>query len=461
MIRKYRLVWLLWIGLGVVATVSLTWAQDNPDRWVYQSMELLYQEGWIPHYPIEWVNSGNQLSRFEYAYYLKQFIFTHLERENQNTKLTPKTIETLQKLVAEFRTELADLGIKSTDFYGISPNLVNSEDHSNDGYQDLDSLLLKNKTGSSDQDLSKTQNPFYFYGQYYKELVQKFFLFIPTLAVRPDYISLLDGKLSSINIVYQPKLGLNPSFLVIKGNLPVKSNKFISGYYLFPIEENKLNNQMPLLSGLNDSVLVLMEEVNKIQQIDSLWRFDGPLLLDGYRKLETDLQNKLLLGNLNDGLKIGSLLVYTENPSNKSDFNLNNFGLPLNNLHQGTVPSLVDLDSLSGKYLQSLQINIQGSFTLTPRATVFGGFDFVYRNSDYGVERFLPSDTKASAGMQYHLNDYWTVLTYQSVVNSQSKDFLSTTSFGLEYNDWASLWMAYQLLNFDDPVLTGVVAFKF
>jgi hypothetical protein len=38
---------------------------------------------------------------------------------------------------------------------------------------------------------------------------------------------------------------------------------------------------------------------------------------------------------------------------------------------------------------------------------------------------------------------------------------LSTTSVGVRYNDWITLWLAYQCINFNDQKVTGTVTFQF
>jgi hypothetical protein len=237
------------------------------------------------------------------------------------------------------------------------------------------------------------------------------------------------------------------------------------GYYLFPIEESKLDSlvvEKYVNSKLNDSVLALLDEVNQIQQIDSLWRFNGVLPLSGYLPMVTDLKARPLVGNLDQGMKIGGLLIYTENPSTKNSFEVNNFGLPFYNQRLITTATPMDLDTINGKNLQTLQINILGSMALSPQTSLYGGVDFLYRGTNTGLDNIWPSDAKASAGLNYHFNDYWTVLTYQSFVNSNLQTgLLSTTSVGVDYNDWVTLWLAYQLLNFDKPVLSGAISVRF
>jgi hypothetical protein len=451
------LIKLMWVVLIILIAGGVSCAQDNSkattiEPWVYQAMELLHQKGLVSDYPFDWVNSGNQLSRFEIAYYIKRFIVNQPESKD----LPSDTVEVIQKLIAEFRMELTDLGIQSTDIYKISPNLATADAESNN-YQDLDTLISKKK--------EQGEQPYYYYGQYFSELQKKSFIFIPFDYVQSSYIALLEGNESNIHIVYQPQVVNDPSFLVVKGFLPISEKQSLGGYYLFPIEENKPDPvaiEKKIDTKLNDSILALLDEVNQIQQVDSLWRFNGVLPLDGYLPMATDFKARSLVGTLDQGLKIGSLLIYTENPSSKNSFAVNNFGLPFYNPRMISTTTPIDLDTINGKNLQSLQINILGSMTLTPQTSLYGGVDILYMGTNTGLDNIWPSNAKASAGLNYHFNDYWTVLTYQSFVNSQLKTgVLSTTSVGVDYNDWVTLWLAYQLLNFDKPVVSGSVALRF
>jgi hypothetical protein len=456
MIKRWVFVVVL-AGLSLLFTMEKGYTQGSakptlPEKWVYDALELLFQEGLVSNYPGDWVKSGNTLSRFEVAYYLKQTIVNNLKLKNPGQEHSAISIETLQKLIAEFRGELADLGIQTADIYGLSPNLITMPDD----YQDLDSLLSKDKNSN--------QEPYYYYGQYYNDLNRKTFVFIPALYLSQGDFTLLEGTTSKINIVYQPSLGKSSSFLVVKGNLPVVGTQPLLGYYLFPIEESKLGStggKALALSGMDDSILALLDEVSKIQQVESLWQFSGLLSLEGYVKLDTDFQIRSLIGDINQGLKIGGYLICSENSSNH-DFEFNNFGLPFYNPRQVQPSTAADLDTINSKNLQSIQINIQGSVVISPQASLYGGLDFLYRGMNTGLENLWPYGAKASGGVQYHVNDYWTFLTCQSFVNSQLKSgLLSTTSLGVTYNDWVTLWIAYQLLNFDNPVVTGALAFRF
>lgn len=78
------IVFTIWMGLG--------YAQDKTDAeepWIYQDMGLLHQEGLIDIYPSEWVNSGNKLSRFEIAYYIKNFLVTNIDKRGLKVNIKP------------------------------------------------------------------------------------------------------------------------------------------------------------------------------------------------------------------------------------------------------------------------------------------------------------------------------------------------------------------------------------
>ena len=353
--RGSKLVW-VWLVFIIILTASfmMAYAQDTRDTfttvpkgsWVYDAMNLLYQAGLVSDYPNEWVLSGYELSRFEVAYYLKQFI-SNQGQSDQNKDYSTEMVTILQKLISEFHSELADLGIQITDIYKISPNLVNS-DTNTDGYTDLDAILNK---GNSDQTVS-----YYYLGQYFNEMRWKSFAFIPVINVKPAQLLLLEGHANTINLIYLPRLGKSQSLLVIKGNLPLDNAQSILGYYLFPIENHPelVVNDKNLTIGLNDSVLALLDEVNQVQQLKNLWRFDGAIPLEGYLKLENDLPHQDLIGNINQGLKIGGYLIYTENPSNRNDLQIKDLGLPLYN--QQSNNTIVDLDN---KNINLLEQNMQ------------------------------------------------------------------------------------------------------
>lgn len=451
--------------LGVVIVLLLlggtVWA-DSPvvlvptGSWIYAELSTLVKEGYIDNYPDSWVKSGNTLSRFEVAYYIKQLLDKQLVNISGDSlaKLSAPAANSLQRLVAEFEGELVDLGLKITDIDSISPQLAKPKADS-DGYMDLDQVLThQNKPAALDES-------YYYYGQYYWELEKKSFLFLPSVYLQADDIGLLESSLDAVNVVYQPSFTAESSFLVVKGNLPAMESGPVSGYYLFPLEMKTVSGILDRVSNtaLNKQVLVMLDEVNQIKQIERLWRFPGPLSLTGYRRLNTNFNARPLLGNLSQGLKVGGLLVYSNNPAGKTTIEPSNFGFPFYN------PHTVDLDTIDRNDLQALQIKINGSFALSPQASVNGGLDLLYRDINLGFEGPWPSNTKASASLQYQLNDYLTVLAYQSFVNSQPKNqLLGTTSIGVEYNKWMTLWLAYQYLNFEDqanPTVTGALSIRF
>lgn len=421
-------------------------------KWIYHSMELLSREGFIENYPIEWVQAGHLLERSEIAYYLKRMLLK-FESRKQELNVSSRVIEAFQALIIEFQKELADLGIKATDINRISPNP--SLSFKQDDYQDLDIILQPH--GNND-----TPQSYYYYGHYYSELQRKSFYFIPSDFITTYNTSQLEVNNGVVNILYQPQL--SSSFLVLKGSLPAE-NQSIKGYYLFPIDDKeetrnrKTNLENP---DQNHTILSLLDEVNQIQQVESLLRYNGTLNLDGFLKMNVNLldQNKAVV-NLEQGLTIGGLLIYSNNSLLKMN-ETKDLGLPAFNSRQNSLITPVDLDLINSKSLQSLQINIQGTVEIAPQTSLFGGIDLFYKGSTIHLDNLWPSDTKASAGVTFQVNDYWTFLTYQSLVNSQNKEsWLSTTSVGVEYNNWVTLWLAYQFLKVDNPILTGTLSFRF
>ena len=77
MIRNWVLI-LITIFLMVATSGTVLTESDAPiimvEPWVYGEMEALFQEGLLADYPSEWVVSGNKLTRFEIAYYIKSLI---------------------------------------------------------------------------------------------------------------------------------------------------------------------------------------------------------------------------------------------------------------------------------------------------------------------------------------------------------------------------------------------------
>lgn len=456
--KIWYIIWLL--GFGLMG-VSFCHAKDvDPSmarkEWIYQQLDRLYQQGFIPNYPREWVQSGYELSRFEIAYYIRQ-IFT-IEQGNVAQSLLPPTmVESFQELIVEFGDELAALGIKITDIDDIGPNLV-GENKANEEYQDLDVLLKERK---QETDRLKPE-PSYYLGHYFQSFQQKSFVFIPGVFVNPGDARLLEGDDNNINIVYPQHLGEDHSFLVFRGKLPVSEGISIDGYYLFPIpgKEGFASN----LLGFEHSVLTLVDEVSRMQQIESLWKFEGNLYFTGYLNKQIGLQSNLFLGNINDGIKVGGILLFSQNPTSGASFEVDDFGLPFYEIFPNQSAVAVDLDKITDSSLESIFINIHGSKSLTRQTSVYGGLELLYQNLEVTslFDSFRPSNTKASAGMSYRVNNYWTLLTYQSFVNSQMKTgVLSTTSIGVDYDDWVTFWLAYQLLDFNDPVVTGALIFRF
>ena len=362
--------------------------------------------------------------------------------------LVPQTlVESIRRLVAELRPELTAMGVEITDIYKISPN-INETIIKNDDYQDLD-IVLSQINGTAANQVS-----YYYFGEYIQEIYRKSFLFLPSIFVKDDNRVLLQGTGGTINIVHHPNQKENPPFLVVKGDLPIGAEQSINGYYLFPLDSKRDTAKKEIPTDLNVSVLDVLDEVNHVRQVENLWRFDGTMPLKGYSNFEPDFQSKLVLGGLKNSLKIGGFLVTTDD---KPD--LINMGLPYFSSRQSTT---MDLDNIKHSDLQLFQINIQGNMPLNDKTSLTGELGFLYRSNKSGWDEIWPSDTKAGAGIEYQFNNYWSVLSYQSFVNSQlESSLLSTTSLGLEYNNWATLWLAYQIVSFDDSRLTGALTFRF
>jgi hypothetical protein len=424
---------------------------NNVEKWVYEEMEVLFRERLIPNYPCEWVSSGNELTRFEIAYYIKTLITNELDSskwQNERDITSQIIVEALRKLVAEFRSELTAMGVKVTNIDKISPDLDETRIN-NDFYQDLDVILSEHKG------TTKEQNSYYYFGQYINEIYRKSFLFLPGIFVKENNRALLQGTIGTVNIVCHPNREENPPFLIIKGDLPVDNKKTVSGYYLFPLDDYiKGKDQVDPLYNLDISALDLLDEVDHVRQVENLWQFNGPLSLEGYSRYETQMHSKLVFGELNKNFKIGSYLISTDT---KPD--LINMGLPFFNSAQSLE---MDLDTINHDDIQPFQINIQGNLALNTKTSISGELELLYRGNKSGWDVIWPSDTKAEAGIEYKLNDYWAVLSYQSFVNSQTEiDSSKTTSFGVEYNNWVTLWLAYQILSFEDSRVTGALTFRF
>lgn len=454
MVRKCFFVWLsilLLLALPGTALMESSASAITVELWVYGEMEALFRQGLIADYPSEWVSGGNKLTRFEIAYYIKNIITNKLESSKGQDKMdsiTQAEVESIRRLVTEFRTELTAMGVEITDIYSISPNLDEAMVETDD-YQDLDLILAQQNGTTNDQET------YYYFGQYIQEIYRKSFLFLPSIFVKDDNRTLFQGTVGTINIVHHPNSKENPPFLVVEGDLPINAGQTINGYYLFPISDRTQENVIKETpDDFSVSVLHLLNEVNHVRQVENLWRFDGSVPLTGYSNFEPVFQNKLVLGELNNSMKIGGYLVTTDDEPD-----LTNLGLPYFSSRQ---PTAVDLDSINQSDLQSFQINIQGNVALNDKTSITGELGLLYRNNRSGWGEIWPSDTKAGAGIEYQVNNYWSVLSYQSFVNSNLESgSLSTTSLGLEYNNWATLWLAYQIVNFNDSKLTGALTFRF
>jgi hypothetical protein len=440
------------VGLGYATQER--YVNATTDAWIYDAIRIFVQEGLITNYPQDWVKSGHELSRFEIAYYVKQLLEKSRSAGQPRPAPPSKRAMTLvQKLMVEFAAELDALGIKATDLEKISPNLIIPTSQPTD-YQDLDTIL--GVKSSSD---ALNSPPYYYFGQYYAALQRKSFVFLPAEYVTPGEFDLLESNLDQINVVYQYDLKKKQLFLVVKGNLPLQDEQMVSGYFMFPLAGEESKEGVLTNSHLEKSIIALVDEVNQLQRVENIRRYEGRLSLNGYLKLETGTQRGMFSGNIDQGIKVGSLLVYTDNPGLKPKIAPNDFGLPSYSSRRNTA---VDWDLLKENNLDALQINIQGKLNLTPQTALYGGIDLFYQDSqDQSLfEDLLPPEAKYSAGVNYQMNNYWTLLSYQSFVSSNS-ELLSTTSLGVEYNDWITLWLAYQMLDFKSDRLTGVITFRF
>jgi hypothetical protein len=442
---------LLCTGAGYAQTRQFVTAAEG--QWIYDAIASFAQQGYITNYPKDWVKSGHDLSRIEIAYYIKQLLEKKpADHQAKQAGFSPRTIELVQKLMVEFTEELTALGINTTDIEKISPNLTIPFQKPTE-YQDLD-LVIGPVTNTS----AGNSLPYYYFGQYYAALQHKEFVFLPAQYVTPGDFNLLENGLNDINVVYQLGLKAKQLFLIMKGNLPVKDQPAVAGYFMFPIAD-RVKADSEAAVPLENSILALVDEVKQLKQVENIQRMDGRVSLNGYLKLETGINQSMFSGNIDQGIKIGSLLVYSDNPALKLKSGTNQFGLPFYSSHQSTA---VDWDVLKQNSLDSLQINIKGSLNLTPQTAVYGGIDLLYQeSSDKSLfEDLVPPETKYSAGVNYQMSNYWTLLSYQSFVSSSS-EWLSTTSLGVEYNDWITLWLAYQMLDFKSDRLTGVITFRF
>jgi hypothetical protein len=454
-ITIWLLVGILLSGPGTAYAQTKQYVTAADYQWVYDAMQLFSGQGDIANYPKDWVKSGHDLSRIEVAYYLKQLLENNTAaQQSGQTVFSPHKLELIQRLMEEFTDELTALGINTTEIEKISPKLIVPAQKPTD-YQDLD-LIIGPVTGVTNGDTM----PCYYFGQYYAALQRKEFVFLPAEYVAPGDIKLLESGINDINVVYQLGLKTKQLFLIIKGDLPVKNQPTVAGYFLFPLADRDR-----VLSGsevpLGNSILALVDEVKQLKQVDNIQRMEGRVSLNGYFKLDTGINNNVFKGNIDQGIKIGSLLVYADDPAAKLKAGTNQFGLPSYTSRQSTA---VDWDVLKQNSLDSLQIKIKGSLNLSPQTAVYGGIDLLYQESDHKslFEGLLPPEAKYSAGVNYQMSNYWKLLSYQSFVSSSSSsELLSTTSLGVEYNNWITLWLAYQMLDFKSDRLTGVITLRF
>jgi hypothetical protein len=455
---------LLGVGTGFAQTKQYLTATEY--QWVYDALQLFAAQGYIANYPKKWVQSGHDLSRIEVAYYIKQLLENGAAaHENHQAAFSPQTIELVQKMMSTFTDELTALGINTTDIEKISPRLMLPTPKPSD-YLDLDLILDPvTEANQASEPSEPSILPCYYFGQYYAELQRKEFVFLPAEYVAPGDYKLLESGINDINVVYQLGLKAKQLFLIMKGDLPVKDQTPVAGYYLFPLGDQGLSASSSSVP-LENSILALVDEVKQLKQVDNIQRMEGRVSLNGYFKLETGVSQNMFRGNIDRGIKIGSMLVYSDDPVVKPKPGANHqFGLPSYNSRQSAA---VDWDILKQDSLDSLQINIKGSVNLSPLTAVYGRIDLLYQESDDQslFEGILPPEAKYSAGVNYQMSNYWRFLSYQSFVSSNSSsksdsEWLSTTSFGVEYKDWLTLWLAYQMLDFKSERLTGVITFRF
>jgi hypothetical protein len=274
------------VGLGYATQER--YVNATTDAWIYDAIRIFVQEGLITNYPQDWVKSGHELSRFEIAYYVKQLLEKSRSAGQPRPAPPSKRAMTLvQKLMVEFAAELDALGIKATDLEKISPNLIIPTSQPTD-YQDLDTIL--GVKSSSD---ALNSPPYYYFGQYYAALQRKSFVFLPAEYVTPGEFDLLESNLDQINVVYQYDLKKKQLFLVVKGNLPLQDEQMVSGYFMFPLAGEESKEGVLTNSHLEKSIIALVDEVNQLQRVENIRRYEGRLSLNGYLKLETGTQRNV------------------------------------------------------------------------------------------------------------------------------------------------------------------------
>ncbi len=445
--------------IGLLFSFSITYAVNKEAQttpaWVYQELNYFYQKGIIKDYPWKWIAKGNKLSRFELAYYIKKIIEYYYQSPKKSPKSMVKIKRPLQKLVEEFQKELAILGLKSTklnhlslDFNKMTPTLR--------GYRDLDEILIGSST-------ARYQEPFYYFAGYYKGNEYKTFIFLPENHLKAADLFLLENTKDKFSILYHQKIDNNLSFLVLKGELPIEKAQMLQGYFLFPLEKETKGNIISLgPEEKNDMILSLLNEVHQLKKLDNLSYIEGSIALGEFTKENINFSFAMKDRRvINGGLTLGGILVYDHYFNKKDDqIDLNKFGLPL---ERQILPLEMDLDRIDDQALQSIEINIQGKMSFSPQTSLFGGLDLIYQEPTSSEKINLwPAGTKASAGVQHQFNNYWTVMTYQSLANTQlKKGLLSTTSLGVKYDDWISLWLAYQFVDFDEATLSGTLMIQF
>lgn len=432
-----RVVLLLTIAL-VFFSASATLADDNAvsSAWVYDDLKTLYDAGYLTDYPQKWVASGQQLSRFEIAFYVKVFLVDNFQNSTQKIELNSLEEAAAERLVAEFQSELTAIGIKIADIREIAPG-ISTFNKKNDGMIDLDDLIRERKS---------EQGSFYYIGNYFFEMQRKSFAFVPRVFVNADDLKLLDSMIDSVIVLRSTKLDEVKSLLVLRGLLPFNENEILDGYYLFSLEDTVQGNLN--FNQEREVVMNLLDEINNIQQIEYLCKISGDYNFDGYVRTDTVVSGTAWLGDINTGMKVGGLLLFSQNYGAKNV--TREFGLPY-------------ADAAANSGTDGLSLGVAGVKEISPQLSVTGGIDFLYRQTDPGsTTDYSHSDTKTSAGLNYQVNRNWTLMTYQSFVDSKlGNSSLSTTSLGVNYGGWMIFWFAYQLIDFDDPFYSGTVKFRF
>ena len=433
------------------------------EHWAYDYMAWLSQAGLLQDYPGEYIKEQHkELTRYEMANYLKTFL---IKEKGKPPYLQADAEYILNRLIIEFKVELADLGINITYLEPLAP--VRPESYQdlleNEEYYDLDTVVIlpensltTSMTFPPDGDCEAGKDsPHYYFGSYGTVGDQNdYFLFIPD--------AFLDAKKApeeKWEVIYQMNKGMRDTYLLVEGGLPLKDNNAVNGYYLFPLALADANPEDDF-TKVEESALSLLTNLYETYQINDLHQIEGTLPLNNFSHLRRSMTGYELMNEVTTGVQIGDLIVSTgftllctENGKGISLSkwrSQNKMGKPVLSLN---AVYLLDGSEEEGEFLTGINLGLLGSLPLTESAEIYGGFSWGYDQDPAYLRKMSVVNSLVNAGVSFKLNDYLSLLadfTYYNDLVDQSAG-TPFTSLGLEWGEKNRLILGLQMLSVETP----------